>query len=168
MKTIAKWIDAINGAIGNAAAWLVLAMVLVQFIIVILRYVFGIGSLQAQEAVIYMHGMLFMVAAADTLRHDAHVRIDIFYARASVRRQHLINLIGALLFILPFCLLLWVVSFNYIALSWAVREGSRETSGLPAIYLLKSVILVFATQLALQGTSQAIKAWQGYSIEAKT
>ncbi|MDG1007679.1 MAG: TRAP transporter small permease subunit [Alphaproteobacteria bacterium] len=150
---MAAQIDRLNHAIGLSAAWLALAMVLVQFAVVVLRYVFGIGSIMMQEAIVYMHGVLFMMAAADTLLQDEHVRVDIFYARASARRKALINLLGCALFVLPFCILIAYVSYDYVSMSWSVREGSRETSGIQGVYLLKSVILLFAAQLSLQAVS---------------
>lgn len=150
-------IDSANNHIGRFAAWLALIMVLVQFTVVVMRYVFGIGSIMMQEAIIYMHGILFMMAAADTLLQDEHVRVDIFYASASPRRQALINMLGCAFLILPFCILLVSVSVDYVSISWSVREGSRETSGIPAIYLLKTVILVFAVQIGLQALSGVIK-----------
>jgi len=150
---IAPCIDAINafnGLIGRAAKWLVLAMVLVQFLVVVMRYSFGIGSVQLQEAIIYMHGTLFLMVAADALRANAHVRVDIFYANLAPAKQRLIDALGAGLFILPLSALIVTVGWDYIAISWSVREGSRETSGLGGVYLFKTVILVFAIQLALQ------------------
>ena len=150
---MAAQIDRLNHAIGRSAAWLALAMVLVQFAVVVLRYVFGIGSIMMQEAIVYMHGVLFMMAAADTLLQDEHVRVDIFYARASARRKAFINLLGCAFFVLPFCILIAYVSYDYVAMSWSVREGSRETSGIQGVYLLKSVILLFAAQLSLQALS---------------
>lgn len=154
---IAVSIDRLNHAIGRSAAWLALAMVLVQFAVVVLRYVFGIGSIMLQEAIVYMHGVLFMMAAADTLLQDEHVRVDIFYARAAARRKALVNLLGCAFFILPFCCLIAFVSLDYVSMAWSVREGSRETSGIQGVYLLKTIILVFAAQLALQAISGILK-----------
>ena len=154
---IAVSIDRLNHAIGRSAAWLALAMVLVQFAVVVLRYVFGIGSIMLQEAIVYMHGVLFMMAAADTLLQDEHVRVDIFYARAAARRKALVNLLGCAFFILPFCGLIAFVSLDYVSMAWSVREGSRETSGIQGVYLLKTIILVFAAQLALQALSGILK-----------
>ena len=153
LQSLAALIDAFNHAIGRSAAWLALAMVLVQFAVVVLRYVFGIGSIMMQEAIVYMHGVLFMMAAADTLLQDEHVRVDIFYARAVEQRKALINLLGCAFFVLPFCILIAYVSLDYVSMSWSVREGSRETSGIQGVFLLKSVILLFAAQLSLQAIS---------------
>ena len=157
LAQLSAWIDILNHKIGRTAAWLALAMVLVQFSVVVLRYVFGIGSILLQESIVYMHGVLFMMAAADTLLQDEHVRVDIFYAQASKTPKALIDMLGCLFLVLPFCVLLFTVSFDYVSLSWSVREGSRETSGIQGVYLLKSVILVFAVQLGLQAVSGVIK-----------
>lgn len=157
LARLSALIDGVNHRIGRAAAWLALAMVLVQFTVVVMRYVFGVGSIMMQEAIVYMHGVLFMMAAADTLLQDEHVRVDIFYARAAAARQALVNLLGCALLVLPFCGLLFYVSIDYVSISWSVREGSRETSGIQGVYLLKSVILVFAVQMGLQAVSGIIK-----------
>ena len=154
---LSRLIDRLNRRIGRSAAWLALAMVLVQFTVVVMRYVFGIGSVMMQEAIIYMHGVLFMMAAADTLLQDEHVRVDIFYATAAPHTKALVNLLGCALLIIPFCILLAYYAYDYVAISWLVREGSRETSGIQGIYLLKSVILVFAAQLVLQAVSGILK-----------
>ncbi|WP_366657380.1 TRAP transporter small permease subunit [Fodinicurvata sp. EGI_FJ10296] len=156
--SICRFIERANTYLGLAAMWLVLAMVLVQFAIVVLRYVFGVGSLYMFESVIYMHGILFMAAAAYTLAVDKHVRVDIFYGEAPPRRKAAIDLFGALFLLLPTCALVWWLGFPYVARSWAVLEGSRETSGLPAIFLLKTFILVFAATLFAQGIVMAVRA----------
>ena len=159
-RALAGHIDRVNQIIGRGVMWLSVAMVLVQFIVVIMRYAFGIGSILMQEAIVYMHAVLFMMAAADTLLAEAHVRVDIFYARLPAARKAAIDLFGNALLVLPFCVLLFLVSIDYVRLSWSVLEGSRETSGIQAVFLLKSVILVFAVQLALQAVSGMIRAAQ--------
>ena len=151
-------IERANRALGQAAAWLALFLVLVQFALVLMRYVFGTGSLFMQESLIYAHAMLFMLAAAWTLADDRHVRVDIFYASASRRAKAAIDLFGVIFFLLPMCALLWWVGYPYVARSWEVLEGSRETSGIPAIFLLKTLILVFVVTLALQGLVLAVRS----------
>lgn len=158
LKTISRTIDALNSAIGRAVCWLVLIMVLMQFAIVVLRYVFGIGSLAMYELVVYMHGLLFMMAAAYTLAEDGHVRVDIFYRGAAPRRQALVNIIGVLVFLIPTCVLILYITWPYVVRSWSVLEGSRETSGLPGVFLFKTVILVFAVMLILQGLAVVVRA----------
>ncbi len=151
-------IDRLNAAIGRTAAWLCLLVVLVQFAVVVLRYVFGIGSIWLTETIIYGHAALFMLAAAWTLREGGHVRVDVFYADAGPRRRALVDLCGALLLLLPFMLVLLWFALPYVARSWAILETSRETSGLPAVFLLKTLIPLFALTMALQGIAQTIRA----------
>jgi TRAP-type mannitol/chloroaromatic compound transport system permease small subunit len=151
-------IDDLNAAIGRTVAWLCLLVVLVQFAIVLMRYMFGLGSIWLTETIIYGHATLFMLAAAWTLREGGHVRVDIFYADAGPRRRALIDLGGALLLLLPLMLVLLWFAVPYVGRSWAILETSRETSGLPAVFLLKTLIPLFALLMALQGVAQAIRA----------
>src|ERR1700683_2386419 len=111
-----------------------------------------------QEYVIYVHAGLFMLAAAWTLQVDGHVRVDIFYAQARPRTRALIDLIGAVVFLLPFAAVLVLLSVPYAERSWAIFESSREASGLSFVYLLKSLIPLFALLIGLQGVAQAIRA----------
>ncbi|MGC6511608.1 MAG: TRAP transporter small permease subunit [Parvibaculales bacterium] len=156
---ISAGIDEFNTLVLRLVAWLSLGMVLVQIFVVILRYVFGTGSIQIQESIIYMHAMLFMLAAAGTYLADEHVRVDVFYRSMTPQRQAMVNLFGCLFFLLPFCFLIIYSAYDYVALSWRVKEGSRETGGIQAIYLLKTVIPLMAGLLMLQGISQTIKAF---------
>lgn len=155
---IADAIDRLNGAIGRTAAWACLFVVVVQFAVVVLRYGFDIGSIWLSESILYAHATLFMLAAAWALREGAHVRVDIFYADASLRRRALVDLGGALLLLLPFMLVLLWFAVPYVGRSWAILERSRETSGIPAVFLLKTLIPLFAAMMALQGVAQAIRA----------
>ena len=123
-----------------------------------MRYAFGIGSIKLQESVLYAHAGLFMLAAAWTLQVDGHVRVDIFYAQARPRTRALIDLIGAVVFLLPFAAVLVLLSVPYVERSWAIFERSREASGLPFVYLLKTLIPLFALLIGLQGVVQAIRA----------
>jgi TRAP-type mannitol/chloroaromatic compound transport system permease small subunit len=158
IMVLADRIDRLNGAIGRTVAWLALFVVVVQFAVVLLRYAFGTGSIWLTESIIYGHAALFMLAAAWTLREGGHVRVDVFYERASARRKALIDLAGALLLLLPFMLVLAWLALPYVARSWAILERSRETSGIPAVFLLKTLIPLFALMMALQGVTQAIRA----------
>jgi TRAP-type mannitol/chloroaromatic compound transport system permease small subunit len=151
-------IDRLTTAIGRAVAWLALVVVLLRFALVVARYLFGLGSIWLSEAVIYAHATLFMLAAAWTLRAGGHVRVDIFYADAGPRTKATVDLIGALLLLLPFALTLIVLSLPYTARSWAILERSQEASGLPLLFLLKTLIPLFALLMALQGVAQAIRA----------
>ncbi len=154
----AERIDRLTGAVGRAAAWCLLAAVLLQFLVVVARYAMGLGSLWLSESIIYAHAALFMLAAAWTLAENGHVRVDVFYADAAPRRKALVDLLGALLLLIPFAVALAVLSLPYVGRSWAILERSREASGLPAVFLLKTLIPLFAVLMALQGVAQAIRA----------
>lgn len=156
MRGLANFIDWFNTTVGRGLAWLTLGIVLVQMGVVIARYVFGLGSIWAQESITYMHGFLFMLAAAYTLKLDGHVRVDIFYREAPPRRKAMVNLFGSLFFLIPVCLLIFYIAWPYVAQSWSILEGSQETSGIQGRYLQKTAILAFAAMMALQGLSIAI------------
>ena len=160
MTRFAGLIDRFSTAVGRAAAWLALAIVLLQFALVVARYVLGLGSIWLTEAVIYGHAALITLAAAWTLRAGGHVRVDVFYAQASPRTRAWIDLAGSVLLLLPFALVLLWLSYPFAARSWAILERSQETSGLPLVFLLKTLIPLFAAMMALQGVSQAVRAWQ--------
>jgi len=158
MTVFADRIDRLTAAIGRAVAWLVLAVVLLQFALVVARYLFGVGSIWLTETVIYGHAAVFMLAAAWTLQLGGHVRVDIFYADASARTKALIDLAGSVLLLLPFVFVLLLLSVPYAARSWAIFEHSQETSGLPLVFVLKTLIPLFALLMALQGIAQAARA----------
>jgi TRAP-type mannitol/chloroaromatic compound transport system permease small subunit len=158
LAATADRIDRLIAAIGRAVMWLALFVVLMQFAVVVMRYVFGIGSIWLSESIIYGHAALFMLAAGWTLQMDGHVRVDIFYADASPRTKAIVDLLGAVFLLLPFVAVIAWFALPYVARSWAILERSRETSGLPFVYLLKTLIPLFALLLGLQGISQAIRA----------
>ena len=159
IAAFAAGIDRLTAATGRAAAWCLLGMVVVQVAIVLMRYVLGLGSIWLSETILYAHATLFMGAAAWTLQQGGHVRVDIFYASASPRTRALVDLAGALLLLLPFVGVLAWFAFPYVARSWAILERSPEASGLPLLFLLKTLILLFALLLGLQGIAQAARAW---------
>jgi TRAP-type mannitol/chloroaromatic compound transport system permease small subunit len=155
---LSETIDRLNRSIGRAAAWAILAMALIQFALILMRYLFGLTSLWAREAIIYFHVALVLLTAAWTLHNDGHVRVDIFYSNATPRTRALIDLAGAVALLSPFMIAVAWFSLPYVMRSWAIFEGSREAGGLPLVFLLKTAILVFAAQMLLQGISQAIRA----------
>ena len=154
--SVAKAIDTLNERLGRWIAWLALIMVLVQFVVVLMRYVFGMGSIAMQESIIYMHGLLFMLGAGYTLLHDGHVRVDIFYREASPKHKARVDIFGVVAFLIPVCVLIWIYSWPYVSNAWRVYEGSKETSGIQAVFLLKTVVLVVCALVALQGISMLI------------
>lgn len=151
-------IDRFNNRLGRIISWTAIIMVLAQFLIVVMRYVFSLGFIWMQESVIYLHSILFLLGASYTLLHEGHVRVDIFYREHSQYRKAMVDAIGALVFLLPVCVLMWWWSWPYVEQSWAIQETSRETSGIPTLYVLKTLILAFAALMALQGVSMFLRS----------
>lgn len=141
------WLRLIIANSGKAIAWLTVVMVLLTFTIVILRYGFNLGWIWLQESVTYLHVAVFSIAAAWTLQQDGHVRVDIFYSAMSEQKRALVNLVGTLLFLIPFCLFIVIIAWPYVANSWSLMESSREAGGLPIVFLLKSLILLMPALL---------------------
>ena len=150
-----RTIDRLNDWIGRGVAWLTLAMVLVTFLVVVLRYVFSLGWVWMQESYVWLHGVVFMVGAGYTLLHNGHVRVDIFYRTNSRRYQAWVDIFGALALLLPFVIVSLFASLDYVIDSWQGLEESREAGGLPGLFLLKTVIWVFCVLVALQGLALA-------------
>ncbi|MEM9881284.1 MAG: TRAP transporter small permease subunit [Pseudomonadota bacterium] len=153
MDKIIAGIDTLNAAIGKAVAWAALALSLWQFGLIIAQSVFRASSIFAQESLIYMNALMFLGAGAFTLLRDEHVRVDLFYHRMSTRAKAWVNLLGTVLLLWPLCVLILYAGTPYVAASWALREGSIETSGIQAVYLLKTLILMFGVMMTLQGVS---------------
>lgn len=158
MRNLANSLERLTAAIGRAAAWLVVLVVVLEFALVVARYLFSLGSIWASETVIYAHAAMFLLAAAWTLQTNGHVRVDIFYAAAKPRTKALVDLAGAVVLLLPFALVLLWLSTPYAARSWVVLERSQEASGLPLMFLLKTLIPVFALLMGLQGVAQIIRS----------
>lgn len=153
-------IDRINIAIGRLTAWLTLAMVLVTFVVVVLRYMFDLGWIWLQESVTWMHAAVFMLAAAYTLARDEHVRVDIFYRGMQPRQQALVDATGTVLFLIPVTVFLIGSSLNYVNLSWRMRETSQEAGGLvfPLVPIMKSFIPMMSALLLLQAVGMLVRS----------
>lgn len=146
-------------AIGRWASWLVVAVVLLCFAGVSLRYGFDLGWVALQEAYQALHATAFLLAGAWVLRRDEHVRVDVWYRGRSPTTQAWVNLLGAVLLLLPVCGFIAWASLDYVAAAWRVLEGSRQPGGLPGVFLIKTLIPVSAGLLLLAGVSQALHAW---------
>lgn len=145
---------------GKGVAWLTLVMVLLTFTIVVLRYGFNLGWIWLQESLTYLHVAVFTIAAAWTLQMDGHVRVDIFYAEMPEKRRALVNFLGTLLFLIPFCIYLLITAWPYVAGSWKLLESSREAGGLPLVFLLKTLILVLPALLLGQALINVVDGWK--------
>jgi len=150
MKPLIHYLEAVNLHVGNMVRWCALLMLLLQFVIVVLRYVFGISYIFLNEGVLYLHATLFMLGAGYTLLVDKHVRVDIFYAKRGKRGRALIDIFGHIFFLIPSMIVLAVYSWPSVRASWKILEGSISVGGIPASFLLKSLIPAFCVLLIIQ------------------
>lgn len=159
---MSKFLDALSIRVGHAVSWLTFLMVIVTFVIVVLRYVFGMGLIWLQESLTWMHAAVFMLGAAYTLQQEDHVRVDIFYRKMSDKQRARVNLLGVLIFVFPMCAFFAYQSIDYVAASWSIREVSRNSGGLPypAVPLLKSILVIMPVAVALQGLALLLRAAQ--------
>ena len=157
MNRLAATLDGMNTIVATVTKWLALLMVLVQFGIVLGRYVFGVNSIAVQESVLYMHATLFMLGAGYTLLVDKHVRVDIFYAKAAPRSRRAIDLFGHVFLLMPSMAALLYWSWPSVRNSWKILEGPISVGGIEAVFLLKSLIPAFCILVMLQSLSEIIK-----------
>jgi len=158
LSGLMRKLDLLSEWTGNLISWLTLIMVLVTFTIVVMRYLFNVGNIALQESVIYMHSFIFLLGAAYTLKHDGHVRVDIFYRPLGERGKAIINLIGVLFLLLPVSGFILYISWDYVASSWALKEGSQEAGGLEYRYVLKGAIIAMPVLIMLQGLAELIRS----------
>jgi TRAP-type mannitol/chloroaromatic compound transport system permease small subunit len=153
MQKLIDALDAVNRNAGKVVRWAALLMVLIQFAIVLFRYVFGFSSVAVNESVLYLHSTLFMLGAGFTLLMDQHVRVDIFYAKSSPLRRSAIDIFGHLVLLIPSMLVLAYWSWPSVANAWKILEGPISVGGIPASFLLKSLIPAFCALLIIQSIS---------------
>lgn len=152
-------IDWMNRWVGRVVAWLTLATVMICGTVVLLRYSAGMGHVWMQELYVWTHAMTFLLAAGFAYLLNAHVRVDIIYAKLGPRGKAWIDLFGVIFLLMPWLILLGWVSWTYVSYSWQTREISVQSNGMPGMFVLKSALLGFVLLLALQGL-----AWIGRSI----
>lgn len=157
LQKIATHSARINETIGRLVAWLTVGMVIVTFLIVVLRYAFNTGWIAMQESVTYMHACVFLLGAAYTLKHNGHVRVDIFYREMSAKRQAIVDLFGSVFFLLPVAGLIFWSSWDYVRDAWVLKESSQDAGGIPAVYLLKSTLVIMPALLIVQAMSDALQ-----------
>lgn len=157
MQRISTLIDGINRTTAHLVRWLALLMVLIQFFIVLGRYVFGVNSIAAQESVLYLHATVFMLGAGYTLLVDKHVRVDVFYAKVSAASKRRIDIFGHVFLLLPSMAALLYWSWPSVRNAWKILEGPLSVGGIEAVFLLKSLIPAFCVLVMLQSVSLLIR-----------
>lgn len=156
---VAGRLEQVSIGLGRVVSWAVLLLILVEFALVLMSSVFYVGSIRLQESTLYLNSLVFLTAAGYTLARDDHVRVDILYRNKSAAYRQRVDFWGTLLLLFPVLGLLYATGLPFITNSWAVLEGSTETSGLPLVFLLKSMLLLFAVTLSLQGFATLIRNW---------
>lgn len=158
LSVFVRAVSAANRVIGLTLAWLALACVLVCFAVVVQRYAFRVSHLWMQDLYVWLAGAMFTGVAGFALLRDDHVRVDIFYRPAPVRRKALIDLFGVLVFLLPFVYVVASYGWTPVSRSWRISEGSSNIGGMPGLFVLKTFILVFAAVVGLQGLAMAARS----------
>jgi TRAP-type mannitol/chloroaromatic compound transport system permease small subunit len=151
-------LEGVTRFFGRMVSWLVLYMVVVTFANVVLRYMYGISNVRMVETVSYAFAIVLATTAGYTFLYNEHVRIDIVYRRFSARGRALIDLAGTALFLLPLLWIVWTRGIPFVQRAWRLREGSSDMAGLPYLYILKTVILVFVVVLGIQTLAFVLRA----------
>ena len=151
-------INLINRLIGNVFMCLSVGIVLVCFWVVVERYVVGITRLWMQDLYPWMNGVMFTAVAGYALYRNDHVRVDIFYRPASTKTKAALDLLGVVIFLLPFAWVVWSYCFTFVQRSWRLFEASANPGGMQGLWVLKTFILVFAVVIGLQGIAMALRS----------
>lgn len=167
IERITNSIDNLNHKVGEGAIWLTLAMIIFQFLVVLLSKVFGFSFTPLDESVWYCNGLMFMLGAAYTLLHNQHVRVDLFYGEATDHYKALVDFWGCLLFIIPVTFMTFGLSwgfvldswFNFSTGQWQLERAEGTPSSLPLLSAYKTIIWVYSFFVALAAISMAGKAW---------
>ncbi|MDX1666225.1 MAG: TRAP transporter small permease subunit [Saprospiraceae bacterium] len=159
LDRISGRIDAINEWVGRTVSWLNTALVLLVCFDVITRYFFSETQAWIMELEWHFFALIFLLGAGYALKHDRHVRVDLFYANFSPRDKALVNFVGGLLFLIPWCGLLIYFSLSYANVSFAIGETSPDPGGLPARYVIKYAIALGMLLLFLQALAEVINAY---------
>ena len=157
-KLVFGLIDKLTSFALIAAIAATFALLATQLAVVVASYAFGLSWTWLSELVIYAFAAMFMLGAAVALRDDAHVRVDILRPRLGENGRNWVELAGVYLFLFPICIRLLQTGEQGLARSWLLFEGSRESDGLPFLYLFKTLVPAFAILMITQGTSVALKA----------
>lgn len=159
ISSICSYIDLFSEWCGRSVSWCVLVMVLVIVYDVAMRYFFQIGSVALQELEWHLFAVLFLLGAAYTLKHEAHVRVDVIYQGRwmNQRRRAWVDLLGTLFFLMPFSLLIIVSSWPFVERAFIIGEGSPDPGGLPYRFLLKAAIPLGFIFLMVQGLATILR-----------
>ena len=151
MNSIINGIQSLSRFLGKTISWSSIILIFIIVLDVFFRYVFSLTSAATYEIEWHLFGLMFLLGAAWTLDQDKHIRVDLFYQRFSPKTKALINLIGTLIFLIPFCWITLITSIDFVQSSFLLDETSPDPGGLPARYLIKLAIPIGFGLLMLQG-----------------
>lgn len=157
LEKFVVFVDGLNGKIGHLVGWITTLMVLTVFYDTIMRYAFNKGNVALQELEWHLFSMVFLIGAAYTLKQGGHVRVDILFISFSKKTKAWVDFLGTLIFLIPFSIMVIYSTQKFVGNSWEFREISPDPGGLPARYILKSMIPLGFFLLILQGLSEACK-----------
>ncbi len=155
---ISHFLSQINEKIGQATSWITVTLMLLICFNVAMRYLFNNSEAWRTELEWHLFALIFLLGAGYALKHDKHVRVDLFYANFSEKQKALVNFIGTLLFLIPWCAVIIFASYKYAHSSWLMNEGSPD-NGLPARYLIKFSITLGFSLLLIQALALVINSF---------
>lgn len=160
LQPIINVLNTINESVGKLTAWLTSLLVVFMCIDVVRRYLFNKTAVWITEMEWHIFALIFLLAAGFTLKHDKHVRVDLFYAKFSPKQKAWVNFIGTLVFLIPWCLIIIVASYQYAYNAYAINEASPDPGGLPARYIIKFAITLGFSLLLLQAIVLLLESLQ--------
>ena len=158
LRQYVHWIDRLNETIGKGISWGTTALVILVCADVFRRWLINDTEAWIMELEWHLFALIFLLGAAYTLKHDKHVRVDLFFAKFSPRDKAWVNIVGSIFFLLPWCAVIIYMSWAYTLEAWQVGEGSPDPGGLPARFLIKGAITLGISLLMLQGISELFKS----------
>ena len=158
LRAYIRFADGLNERVGSLIAWLTTLLVIVVCYDVFTRYLLKNSLVAVQELQWHLFALIFLIGAAYSLKHDKHVRVDVFYSRFSPTKQAWVNLIGSLLFLIPFCVIVIISSETFVANAFRIGEISPDPGGLPSRWVLKAAIPLGFILLLIQGLALACRS----------
>lgn len=158
LQAVADAIDRAIDRLGRILSWLVAATVIICAVVAVLRYALGLGWVWMQDAYLWTNATLFMMGAAPTLLYERHVRVDFIYGARSLRYRAMVDLLGSIFLLMPSLVVIFTLSLPYVRDSWERLEGALDVGGMPGVFVIKSVLLLFCIPLAAQGVSLSLRS----------
>jgi TRAP-type mannitol/chloroaromatic compound transport system permease small subunit len=157
LERLTQTLDAISLFVGRIGAWFLVPIIAVVMVDVVTRRFFILGSVTLQELEWHFHAIVFLLCSAWTYLNDGHVRVDIFYARLTPMGKALVDFLGGIIFLIPFCITMIILGSRFALDSYLLGEVSDAPGGLPFRYLIKSLFPAGFALLLIQGISTTLK-----------